>query len=122
MTMPSPSPTGPVNFQLVVPPGLERILSATPELPVQEVHRAPERVSHDLTLESIALVVTLAVGVHDLAVICRKLSVLIHDYFSDNDEDFRSIKIIGVHDEDIIEIDVSDVRDTEKTIRIVVGN
>ena len=67
-----------VHFQLVLPPGLGDELSAIPNVTVEQTGEAPERVQHELAIEAVATVLSIAVHVKDLLPTCRLIAEHIH--------------------------------------------
>ena len=89
------SPSESIQFQLAVPPELAAELTALPGVVAEITGDAPARVQHELALETIALVVAIAVNAQDLAPTCKKIADTIHGFFSRSKQRDPRVKVVG---------------------------
>lgn len=109
-----------VRFQLTVPPELADELSRIPDVTVALREEAPERVQHELALETVATVITILVNLDKLVPTAKRIAEHIHGYFSRSGDRQPRVKVTGEHDETVIEIHLGDAVTTADSIRIVV--
>ena len=111
-----------VRFQLAVPADLAEELAALPDLSAGPSREAPERIQHELALETVVALVTIAVGVKELGPTCTRIAHRIHDYFSRSRGREPRFEVIGESEETVVEVHLGDVAKTANNIRIVVSN
>ena len=120
MTPTDQGPLEQVQFQLAVPADLAHELAALPDISVEPIGTAPERVQHELALETVVAIVTIAVGAKELWPTCMRVAEHIHGFFSRSRDREPRFKVIGESEETVLEIHLGDAAATAQNIRIVV--
>jgi hypothetical protein len=115
-----PDTGGDVRFQLAIPGDLADELEEIEGMSVTSVSDPPDRVRHELALETVAVILTIAVNAKDLAPACRTIAEKIHGFFEREGDAHRHIKVIGNKDEAVLEIRRGGTETTTKDIRVIV--